>query len=164
MALSHVMNLVSNSGLVGAGNSGAGGGGGGGNLDTQVVTVGTDTGGGQSGTRGTEGFGGFAGGSISDGTSNIYGGAAITRLSYEWETDITFEQELSELRLVITGAHANSGWTTLTVGSTAYLRTNAAYIVPGGAETVWIWIGGADPNGTSSPFGPVMGQTNCVFT
>jgi hypothetical protein len=168
MALSHVMNLVSNSGLVGAGSAGAGGGGGGGNLDSQTVTVGqvTSASGGSGLPSGSTVRRGFlnsgAGGSISDGTSNIYSGASIIQIEYIWDT----VYPISGVSLVIAGAsRANSGWTTLTIGSTPYLRTNATYTANSGGNTWWSWFGGDyDYNGSADPFGTTGGTTTCAFT
>ncbi len=74
-------------------------------------------------------------GSIVDGTSNIYAGAAITEL-YHFETDST-------LHLKITGA-VNSGWTTMTiVGQASFLRSAAGF-----AANEWTWAGiGTNPWG-----------------
>ena len=169
MALSHVMNLVSNSGLVGAGNTGAGGGGGGGgNLDSQTVTVGQTTqgSGGSGAPTGTTTRRGFlisgAGGSIADGTSNIYSGASILQIQYIWDTTYP----TSGLTLTIAGANrANSGWTTLTIGTTPYQRTSANYTGNSGGNTYWSWYGGdLDYNGDFDPFGNTGGTTTCVFT
>ena len=169
MALSHVMNLVSNSGLVGAaGGSGSGGGGGGGNLDSQTVTVGqaVQNNAGGSGApssssvrRGFSSSGSF--GSISDGTSNLYSGAAIVQIQYTWDT----VYPASGVSLQIDGAsRANSGWTTLTIGSTAYLRTSAQYTPNAGGDTYWSWYSGSDNTGAADPFSGTGTTTNCVFT
>ena len=167
MALSHVMNLVSNSGLVGAA-GGSGSGGGGGNLDSQAVTVGqasTPSGGSgaPSGTTVRRGYS-FSGGhgSISDGTSNLYSGAEIREIKYQWDTTY----DISGVLLTIVGANlANSGWTTLTIGSESYLRTNANYATIGN-QTFWSWPGETDEdyNGGSDPFGATGTTTTCVFT
>ena len=171
MALSHVMNLVSNSGLVGAA-GGSGSGGGGGNLDSQTVTVGehSTSGGGSGVPNNTSVYKGFftmsstTYGSIADGTSNLYSGAAITELRYQWNTVFS----TANLRLHVTGANrANSGWTTLTIGSTAYLRTNATYTADQSGETTWLWwIGydGGSPGGAQNPFSAATTTTTCVFT
>ena len=169
MALSHVMNLVSNSGLVAAGGTGGGSGGGGGNLDSQTVTIGQTT----SGTGGSglpngttvrRGFliSGSSVGSISDGTSNLYSGASILELKYQYDT----YYPLSGASVTIQGTNrANSGWTTLTIGSTAYLRTNATYSANFGGNTVWTWTPSThDNNGSADPFGSTGATTTCVFT
>ena len=168
MALAHVMNLVSNAGLVGAGNTGAGSGGGGGNLDSQVVTVGTTNtgsggGGAPTGTTAKTGFllSGAGSSSISDGTSNIYSGASIVQLNYTWDT----YYPISALFLQIASApHANLGWTTLTVGSVAYLRSNATYTANSSGNSSWSWFSGSDNTGASNPFSGTGTTTNCVFT
>ena len=167
MALSHVMNLVSNSGLVGAA-GGSGSGGGGGNLDSQTVTVGTtNTASGGSGAPAgvsvKTGFllSGAGSSSISDGTSNIYSGASILQLQYLWDTTYP----TSTFTLVIAGTNrANSGWTTLTIGSTAYLRTSASYAANSGGNTYWSWYDGSDNTGASNPFSATGTTTTCVFT
>lgn len=85
------------------------------------------------------GFGGYTGGSISDGTSNIYGGAAITDLYYSESGSGTY------IYLVITGA-TNSGWTTMNINGTTYSRSSASF--SGGGWT-WAVAAGANPFGTS---------------
>ena len=62
-------------------------------------------------------------GSISDGTSNLYSGRAIEQLFYTWNNLYS----TAFLNLTIAGNPANSGWTTLTVNGTAYLRADAAF-------------------------------------
>ena len=167
MALSHVMNIISNTGAVSAGTGSGGGGGGGSNLDSQVVTVGQSTsgsggGGAPTGTTVRRGFLiSGAGGSISDGTSNIYSGASILQLQYIWDT--TYPS--SGFVLVIAGTNrANSGWTTLTIGTTSYQRSSASYAANSGGNTYWSWYAGSDNNGTEDPFGNTGGTTTCVFT
>ena len=167
MALSHVMNLVSNSGLVGAA-GGSGSGGGGGNLDSQTVTVGTtNTASGGSGAPAgvsvKTGFllSGAGSSSISDGTSNLYSGASIVQLNYSWDN----VYPISAVFLSIASApHANSGWTTLTVGTTAYQRTNAIYGANSGGNSSWSWYDGSDNTGASNPFSGTGTTTTCVFT
>lgn len=167
MALSHVMNIISNAGIVAAGTGSGGGGGGASNLDSQTVTVGqaTSASGGGGAPTGTTVRRGFlisgAGGSISDGTSNIYSGASILQIQYIWDTTYP----TSGVTLVIAGTNrANSGWTTLTIGSTAYQRTSASYTADSGGNTYWTWYEGSDNNGTEDPFGNTGGTTTCVFT
>ena len=171
MALSHVMNLVSNSGLVVAA-GGSGSGGGGGNNDSQTVTVGTHTitvspgNGLPTNTSYYHGFlvyGSTTYGSISDGTSNIYSGAAYNRIMYFYNDTYP----TSGVNLWIAGTNkANSGWTTLTIGSTAYARTDATYNASGGGasgDTTWTWTEG---QGTAAlnPFSGTGTATTCVFT
>lgn len=67
-------------------------------------------------------------GVITDGTSNVYAGAAIT--SMYWDENGGSGQFYY---LAITGA-ANSGWTTLTIGSTVLSRASATY-----SSGTWTW-------------------------
>jgi len=96
---------------------------GGGTLDTQTVT----TGGAGTAVAHDRIRGWLSGsiGSISDGTSNIFAGAAITALY--WEEDTSF------YILTITGA-TNSGWTTMSIGSTSLNRTSATF-----SSGSWTW-------------------------
>lgn len=107
------------------GASGGGGGGGGGGLDTQTVTTGA------SGTAPIQdrvrGFISGTLGSITDGTSNIYSGAAITALY--WDEN----EGISSYVLTITGA-TNTGWTTITIGSVTLYRTAATF-----SSGTWTW-------------------------
>jgi hypothetical protein len=170
MALSHVMNIIGNAGIVGAGTGSGGGGGGGSNLDSQTVTVGTHTitvpaGNGLPSTttvyNGSFDWSGTAYGSVSDGTSNIYSGAAVDRLMYYYNTVYAF----SGFNLFIDGTNrANSGWTTLTVGTTAYQRQNAVYTASSGGNTTWTWSTGGDTTGANNPFAATGQTTTCVFT
>jgi hypothetical protein len=75
-------------------------------------------------------------GSISDGTSNIYGGAAITGLFFFQEIYVSppVGYTTRQLILSITGA-SDSGWTTMKVGSTSFNRTSAAFFASG----TWVW-------------------------
>lgn len=102
---------------------GGGGGGGGSSLDTQSVTTGT------VGTAVAHdrirGWLSGSIGSISDGTSNIYAGAAITGIY--WEEDTSF------YNLAITGG-TNSGWTTMTIGTTVLARASATF-----SSGTWTW-------------------------
>lgn len=122
-----------------------------GGLDTQIVTVGGDgTAGGLDRRRGF--LSSAAIGSISTGNSSLYSGAAIVALYYD-ETSNT-------VKLSITGASlANSGWTTLTIGTTAYTRASATY--SGTSPTTWTWAAGTF---ASQPFSGIGTATNCVFT
>ncbi|MGY8851085.1 MAG: hypothetical protein ACKVKX_10235 [Pseudomonadales bacterium] len=172
MALSHVMNIISNAGAVSAGTGSGGGGGGGGNLDSQTVTVGqssspTGGSGAPTGTTVRRGFliSGSSVGSISDGTSNLYSGASILEIKYQWDTTYP----LSMLSLTIQGlGRANSGWTTLTIGTTSYQRSSASYVSgaqSNGGNSGWFWYPSSyDYNGTEDPFGNTGGTTTCVFT
>lgn len=116
-------------------------------LDTQTVTSGT------SGTAGSRyrGFStaGPAIGSINDGTSNIYAGAAITRF---W-----WDETLGEYQLAITGA-ANNGWTSVTINGTKTLnRTDAIY-----TSGQWTWS--TTDTAAANAFGANGSVNTCVFT
>lgn len=108
------------------GGGGGGGGGGGSHLDTQTVTTGTQ--GSAPMQDRNRGFISGTIGSITDGTSNVYAGAAITSLYYDENggTGMFY-------KLAITGA-ANSGWTTMTIDSTAFTRASATY-----SSGTWTW-------------------------
>ena len=113
-----------------------GGGGTGPVLDTQTVTVASLT----SGSNPTQEYRGFKTtaptfGSISDGTSNIYGGAAITALYFYQESFVNppVGYTTRQLILTITGA-TNSGWTTMKVGTTNFARTDAFF-----SSGSWLW-------------------------
>lgn len=101
-------------------------------LDTQTITSGSysDKSGASNGY-----YSGFIG-SISDGTSDIYGGAAITAI-YAYTDFYT-----TTVSLIITGAQANSGWTTMTIDGTPFNRADASF--SGSGPTQWYWtISGA---------------------
>tara|TARA_X000001382_G_C3176043_1_gene181006 strand:+ start:1402 stop:1908 length:507 start_codon:yes stop_codon:yes gene_type:complete len=110
-----------------------------GTLDTQTVTVGSTVLFGATWSGYTSTFPTF--GSISDGTSNIYSGATIEQI-YKIGTN-------NRLYFTVDGTHANSGWTTMTIGSSSYTRTSAIHSQSSG-NTYWYWnIGSAEPFGTS---------------
>lgn len=118
----------------------------GGGLDIQVVTAGLV---GVAPDR-SRGFisGGF--GSIADGTSNIYGGAAILELYHNETTGL--------VNFKVTGTVANSGWTTLSVDGAAAVtlsRTAATYSNPSG-NSLWAWT-------TGNPFGTTGAVRNVTF-
>ena len=107
-------------------------------LDTQTVTSGsTSTGSNPIYTY--DGFNSGMIGSIADGTSNIYGGAAITGL-YFYQEGYTSPPVGFVNRMVIwtvAGSRANSGWTSMLVGSTLFNRVDASYTT--GTNTSWGW-------------------------
>ena len=105
---------------------GGSGGSGGSHLDTQTVTTGT-TGSAINQDR-WRGVVSGTQGSISDGTSNVYAGAAITALYWDENGGSGMKYTLT-----ITGA-ANSGWTTMTIDSKALTRASATY-----ASGTWTW-------------------------
>lgn len=114
-------------------------------LDTQTVTTGTQG----VGPNRQRGFRTATYGSIADGTSNIYAGAAVTDLY--WDENGAGGAE--KLVLSITGA-TNVGWTQMVIdGATTFLRTSAAF---GGG--IWTWNGIV-----TNPFG-VGGNHPCVFS
>ena len=167
MALSHVMNIISNAGAVSAGTGSGSGGGGSSNLDSQTVTVGSSTSasGGSGAPAGTTVRRGYSGiysiGSVSDGTSNLYSGALFSEIQYTWDTIYP----ISAFTLRIVGAsRANSGWTTLTIGTTSYQRSSAQYAPDAGGDTYWTWFAGTDNTGAGNPFSGTGTTTNCVFT
>ena len=118
-------------------------------LDRQLVTVGG------TGTSVDEnrkrGFSSGSFGSIVDGTSDIYSGASIQLLYWD-------ESAGQVYFTIFSGTATNTGWTTLTIGSTKLSRTSATYNVYYTIHT-WTW------NVGSSPFGVSTGQTiTCTFT
>ena len=174
MALSHVMNIISNAGAVAAGAGAGAGGGGGGSLDSQAVTVGTArtrASGGSGAPSGSTTRSGLlklsgAGGSISDGTSNVYGGAAILEIEYHVGYYLSYRSAQSHYRDGM--GRANSGWTTLTIGTTSYQRAAATYASgaqSNGGNSGWFWYPSSyDYTGAANPFAATGQTTTCVFT
>lgn len=97
-------------------------------LDVQTVTSAVV---GPAGSRVT-GYISGGQGSIVDGTSNIYGGAAILAIYIDQAAGLNYLQ--------ISGTLANSGWSTMTcVESGVTLnRVNATFSTSGGSVT-WTW-------------------------
>lgn len=96
-------------------------------LDTQSVTAGGD--GDPLYETQRRGYGAGLG-SIADGTSNLYSGAAISFLMWREQTnDIIFR-----VNAVLT----NSGFTTMKVGTASFNRTSATFSQTGGV-TFWSW-------------------------
>ncbi len=96
-------------------------------LDTQNMTTG------QSGVLPDRQRGFISGslGGLSDGTSNIYSGAAIL--------DLHHDETAGTVLLKIAGVVANSGWTNLVVnGVPQLLRASATFTTPGG-NSLWTW-------------------------
>lgn len=115
-------------------------------LDNQSVTSGTI---GAAGSR-IRGFSTTnAIGSIVDGTSNVFAGAAITELYWD-ESALTYV-------LKITGA-TNTGWTTLTIDGAKVLNRAAATF----ATNTWTWTT-TDAVGVQA-FGGAGSTHICVFT
>ena len=107
-------------------------------LDTQTVTRGTFS----SGSNPSLQYSGYAQsitGSISDGTSNLYSGASILGIYFYQEAYTSPPVGYTTRRVIlsIAGVCANSGWTTMKVGSTNFMRASAAYSVS--TNTNWIW-------------------------
>lgn len=124
-------------------------------LDTQTVTVGYRQIAGGYPTYGTEDIYGFESGligSISDGTSNIYGGASITNISH-----VSSSGGNKSLFFVVSGSRANSGWTTMDIAGSTYSRSSATY-TDFGTTTEWAWLFTAGTN----PFGTTVGATKTV--
>lgn len=106
----------------------------GGFLDTQTVTTGTlGTAGNQDRQRG---FRSGVIGSIVDGTSNIFGGAAITEAYWDEPTTSYY--------LTITGA-TNTGWTNLSINGVNFTRASAAF-----AGSTWSWTAPGSNVGTQA--------------
>lgn len=120
----------------------------GGHLDTQTVTTGASG----SVPNRLRGYSSFAPtGSIVDGTSNVAGNLTIDELVWD-----EFGGGGSQVyRLTITGA-SNSGFTTLTIGSTVLTRTSATF-----GSGIWSWVT-ADTVGTQS-FGAASNVVPCYF-
>lgn len=71
-------------------------------------------------------------GSISDGTSNLYSGAAITALYYYDAT--------ATIYFSVSGSPANSGWTKMTIAGVDYMRSSASF-----SSGTWSWSAGSNP-------------------
>jgi len=120
-------------------------------LDTQTVTVGYT-----AGSAYTPGVYGYVNlnpgvtGAVSDGTCNFKSGAAYRRLQFLGTSTGT-------LMFGLSGSHANSGWTTMTIGSTSYSRSSASFQQFGTTEARWTWT-----SQTSNPYGTTTGATRTV--
>jgi hypothetical protein len=133
------------------------------NLDQQTVTVGyrsytDDFGSGNGAVTNIYGFtpliNGDRGGSISDGTSNLYSGASINVL-YWWHASYSWTSDVKKVVFSVTGTFSNSGWTTMSVAGTNFARTSASFSTSFGF-TRWEW-----PT-ASNPFGTTVGATKTV--
>ena len=76
-------------------------------------------------------------GSLSPVTSSVYG-TAITDLYVIDTSDNVATSGPGSMRWTVTGTQANSGWTTMTVGVTPFLRSAATFSTSGGL-TSWTW-------------------------
>lgn len=88
-----------------------------------------------------------SGGSISDGSSNIYGGGSINELHYSESAAGAY------ITLSITGA-TNSGWTTMNIAGVTFSRASASF--SGG---IWTWSVAVGNN----PFGSTLNATKAVY-
>tara|TARA_R110000796_G_scaffold196132_3_gene312643 strand:+ start:1111 stop:1695 length:585 start_codon:yes stop_codon:yes gene_type:complete len=123
-------------------------------LDTQTVTVGYQAGNQYVGPQ--WGFSTFANpviGSVSDGTSNLYAGAAVlTLLYFDLRPDNKF------FIFQVSGNRANSGWTTLTANGTPYQRSAGTFSYNSNSNySRWEW-----PSIGANPMGTVVGATKQV--
>ena len=107
-------------------------------LDTQTVVIGSrnDFGYVSTGYKST----GSGTGSITDGTSNVYSGAAIN--------DIYHLGTLNRLYFTLAGSRANSGWTTMKINGISFTRASSSYSSSSTSSTTWIWS-----SVSSHPFG-----------
>lgn len=124
-------------------------------LDTQTVTVGTN----QVSSITWWGYSdsNFPHGSVSDGTSNMYSGAAYDAI--DSFTDTSQSNYGYSTLLYVDGVQPNSGWTTMTVDGVAFNRVDASYT--SSSTTSWSWVSAT----TTSPFGSTVGATKqVVFT
>jgi hypothetical protein len=129
-------------------------------LDTQTVTRGAAS----TGTdpyfnwAGYKGTGSPTFGSITDGTSDIYAGAAINGL-YFYEEGTTAGSTGWYTRAivwVVNGTQSNSGWSVIDIAGATYSRTAASFSTAGGVST-WTWFEPIpDPvvSGAPGPFTP----------
>lgn len=123
-------------------------------LDTQTVTVGTIPANQYVGAQyGWSDFTNPNTGSVSDGTSNIYSGAAVRTLLY---FDLNANQKY--FSYVNAGNSGNTGWTTLTVNGSSYQRSAATYTYSSSQNTSrWEWS-----TNSTNPMGTTNGATRTV--
>jgi hypothetical protein len=123
-------------------------------LDTQTVTVGTIDANQYVGAQyGWTDFTNPNTGSVSDGTSNIYSGAAVRTLLY---FDLNADQKY--FSYVNAGNSGNTGWTTLTVNGSSYQRSAATYSYNSGNNySRWEWS-----TNSTNPMGTTNGVTRTV--
>ena len=125
-------------------------------LDTQTVTRGTTS-------TGSDPYFNWAGfnstgsptfGSISDGTSNVYAGATINGLYFFEEGSIAGGGYYTrQIIWEVNGTQSNSGWSTMTIGSTTYARADATFSNTGGVS-IWTWDIPIDPFPDPNPASP----------
>ena len=117
--------------------------------ETQTVTVGTFYDGTAYVPTTSYGYGQSSGyGSVSDGTLGVVGNANILVLSWN--------NLQPSILLTVSGAVANSGFTTMTIAGTAYSRASASFFANGTTSTNWTWTT------TTNPFGTTVGATKAV--
>lgn len=118
-------------------------------LDVQNMVVGT------SGTAISQdrvrGYLSGSQGTLSPGTSSIYGGAAITQLAWFENTGFPFYV------LTITGA-TDSGWTTMNIGGTLTLSRASRTTYSAGS---WTWS--TTDNVTTQAFGAAGSARTIIF-
>jgi len=119
-------------------------------LDTESITVGTESGGVAPDFFVIRGYSQGVMGSISDGFFAPKGGATITNLYYDAIPN-------EAMVFALSGTYTNDGWTTMTVGSTAFARSAASFSASGGS-TQWVWAGV-----TTDPFSADGTTTIVVF-
>lgn len=118
-------------------------------LDTQTVTTG-ERGSLLDGSR-LRGFDqATVIGYISDGTSNLYSGLAITALHW-------FEDYPGTVYILSIPGAVNSGWTKLTIGARELLRASATF-----SAGQWAWT--TTDNAATQAFGGAGSSRPCVFT
>ena len=105
--------------------------------DTQTVTVGSFA----FKTFRSYGFSNGVYGSISDGTFGLISNATITNLSWSNTTNA--------LNFTLAGNRANSGWSTVTINSITFNRSDATYSYNGDNDTTSWLISGINPFGTT---------------
>lgn len=76
-------------------------------------------------------------GSISDGTSNVYSGAAITALHF-YQYSESGQYLTRQMIFRLSSEVANSGWATMLVGTGIFSRTDAAFTT-GTGFSQWAW-------------------------
>jgi hypothetical protein len=122
----------------------AGGGGGSIYLGSAVVTVGYIAGG------GFYSFGQGAGQGSIDPPTWANSGLTVSEIK-----DVYFNFNPIYLAFIVSGSAPNSGWETLTVGSTTLNRADASY-ANNGTSTSWTF------NGAPTVFGTTVGDTRTV--
>ena len=118
------------------------------NLDSQTVTIGSYTVsfyGNSIAYYGLYNSGSFVRGSVSDGTSNMFGGNTIYWLNYASLSGAQY------VYFAVIGNHSNSGFTSMTIaGGSTLARTAATHsYISNGNYTRWAWSVSSNQFGTS---------------